>query len=67
MREILHLQVGQCGNQIGNVFWEAISEEHGIDENGNYIGNDRYQLEKISVYYNSGTNNVYVPRSILVS
>ena len=21
MREIVHLQVGQCGNQIGNSFW----------------------------------------------
>jgi tubulin beta len=31
MREIVHLQVGQCGNQIGTIFWEMISGEHGID------------------------------------
>ena len=32
MREIVHLQAGQCGNQIGAKFWEVISEEHGIDQ-----------------------------------
>ena len=66
MREILHLQVGQCGNQIGNIFWETISGEHGIDENGQHSGNNKYQLEKISVYYNQGADTIYVPRSILV-
>ena len=23
MREIVHLQAGQCGNQIGQKFWEV--------------------------------------------
>ena len=27
-REIIHVQVGQCGNQIGAKFWETISKEH---------------------------------------
>ena len=27
MREIVHLQTGQCGNQIGAKFWEVISDE----------------------------------------
>merc|ERR1712015_418157 len=31
MREIVHLQAGQCGNQIGAKFWEIISDEHGVD------------------------------------
>ena len=31
MREIVHLQAGQCGNQIGAKLWEVISDEHGID------------------------------------
>lgn len=30
MREIVHVQGGQCGNQIGAKFWEVISDEHGI-------------------------------------
>ena len=27
MREIVHIQGGQCGNQIGAKFWEVISDE----------------------------------------
>merc|ERR1711981_1287689 len=27
MREIVHIQAGQCGNQIGAKFWEIISNE----------------------------------------
>ena len=66
MREIVHLQAGQCGNQIGAKFWEVISEEHGIDQTGNYIGDSTLQLDRISVYYNEAGNNKYVPRAVLV-
>ncbi|CAG2246003.1 TUBB [Mytilus edulis] len=66
MREIVHLQVGQCGNQIGSIFWEMISGEHGIDESGQYVGDSALQLERIDVYYKEGSNRNYVPRSILV-
>ncbi|KAG1141143.1 hypothetical protein G6F37_007461 [Rhizopus arrhizus] len=66
MREIIHLQAGQCGNQIGQKFWETISEEHGIDTNGNYIGDNDLQLERINVFYNEGSQGKYVPRAILV-
>ncbi|KAF9437717.1 Tubulin beta-4A chain [Entomortierella beljakovae] len=66
MREIVHLQTGQCGNQIGGKFWEVISEEHGLDNNGNYNGDSDLQLERINVYYNEGSRGKYVPRAILV-
>ncbi|XP_053271029.1 tubulin beta chain-like isoform X6 [Pleuronectes platessa] len=66
MREILHLQAGQCGNQIGAKFWEVISDEHGIDPSGTYNGNDELQLERINVYYNEATGGKYVPRAVLV-
>jgi len=66
MREIVHLQVGQCGNQIGSKFWSVISEEHGIDNVGCYKGKDDLQLERINVYYNEAQGGKYVPRAILV-
>ncbi|RXG53278.1 Tubulin beta-2 chain [Armadillidium vulgare] len=71
MREILHLQAGQCGNQIGSKFWEIISDEHGLDPMGVYSGQIReieeLQLERINVYFNEGsTGHHYVPRAILV-
>ena len=34
MRELVHVQGGQCGNQIGAKFWEVIADEHGIDPTG---------------------------------
>jgi len=66
MREIVHLQVGQCGNQIGTKFWQVISEEHGIDASGIYKGTDDLQIERINVYYNEANGGKYVPRAILV-
>ena len=50
MREIVHLQAGQCGNQIGAKFWEVISDEHGIDPTGTYHGDSDLQLGKLQTY-----------------
>ena len=66
MREIVHVQGGQCGNQIGAKFWEVISDEHGIDPTGTYHGDSDLQLERINVYYNEATGGRYVPRAILM-
>ncbi|KAL3908995.1 MAG: hypothetical protein SGARI_002811, partial [Bacillariaceae sp.] len=33
-REIITLQVGQCGNQIGSEFWKQLCLEHGINPDG---------------------------------
>uniref|UniRef100_A0A8D3E845 Tubulin/FtsZ GTPase domain-containing protein n=1 Tax=Scophthalmus maximus TaxID=52904 RepID=A0A8D3E845_SCOMX len=66
MREIVHLQAGQCGNQIGAKFWEVISDEHGIDPTGSYHGDSDLQLDRINVYYNEASGGKYVPRAVLV-
>merc|ERR1712142_1291132 len=58
MREIVHVQAGQCGNQIGAKFWEIISDEHGIDPTGSYKGESDLQLERINVYYTEGAELV---------
>lgn len=66
MREIVHVQAGQCGNQIGSKFWETISLEHGLDSQGIYKGNTDLQKDRINVYYNEATGGKYVPRAVLV-
>uniref|UniRef100_A0A2K5R5H2 Tubulin/FtsZ GTPase domain-containing protein n=1 Tax=Cebus imitator TaxID=2715852 RepID=A0A2K5R5H2_CEBIM len=66
VREIVHIQAGQCGNHIGAKFWEVISDEHGSDPTGTYHGDSNLQLDRISVYYNEATGGKYVPRAILV-
>jgi len=65
MREIVHLQAGQCGNQIGAKFWEVMSQEHGISKVGTYEGDKDIQLERINVYFNEGQGGRYVPRAVL--
>ncbi|KVI03404.1 beta-tubulin, partial [Cynara cardunculus var. scolymus] len=66
MREILHVQGGQCGNQIGSKFWEVVCEEHGIDPTGKYIGSSDVQLERVNVYYNEASCGRFVPRAVLM-
>ena len=68
VREIVHIQVGQCGNQIGTVFWETMTKEHSLDNTGKYIGSkdEMKKNDKIQVYFNETGKNRYVPRALLV-
>lgn len=66
MREIISVQVGQCGNQIGCQFWETIAHEHGIDPKGNYIGTQDIQRAQAGVYYHEADKSRFVPRSVIV-
>ena len=58
MSEVITLQVGQCGNQIGAKFWELISNEHGIDLQGKFVGTTSLQSDGLSVYYNESSSNL---------
>lgn len=66
MREIIHIQVGSCGNRIGNAFWEKLFQEHGISRSGNYTGDLDAELEKIDVYFHEEKIANFVPRSVMV-
>ncbi|KAJ3995069.1 beta-tubulin 2 [Lentinula boryana] len=65
-REIINLQVGQAGNQVGEAFWKMLLAEHGLDYDGAYKGNDPLQFQRVGVYFNEiehGGIQRYVPRS----
>ncbi len=54
VREIIHVQVGQCGNQIGNTFWKTMNKEHHLGEDGTFKPSedereDKLRLDKINV------------------
>jgi len=66
MREIVHIQAGQCGNQIGSRFWEEISLEHGIDTKGTYVGTCDVQKDRLNVYFTEACDGRYVPRSVMM-
>ncbi|KAH9902606.1 beta-tubulin 2 [Cubamyces lactineus] len=69
-REIVNVQAGQAGNQVGEAFWRMLLAEHGLDEDGHYKGNDPLQLARVGVYFTevelSGSPNKYVPRSVQI-
>lgn len=65
MREIISLQIGQCGNQVGEKFWEVIAREHGLTTDGSFQGND-LQKQRLNVYFSESSSGRYVPRSINV-
>ena len=72
MGEIVHIQVGQCGNQIGAAFWEEVLREHKLDSNGYYTGSQPHvELAKSKVYFNqaeAGRDGAakYRPRTLCV-
>jgi len=71
VREIVHVQVGQCGNQIGNVFWETMCKEHHLADDGKFVPSqnkqwDTVRLDKVGVYFREAGEKRFVPRAILV-
>ncbi|QDZ21694.1 beta tubulin [Chloropicon primus] len=73
MREIVHLQAGQAGNQIGAKFWETIAAEHEISANGVFDENGEIEQSKadvlqenVNVYFSEACGSRYVPRAIML-
>ncbi|EJD06410.1 tubulin nucleotide-binding domain-like protein [Fomitiporia mediterranea MF3/22] len=70
VREIINVQVGQAGNQLGEAFYKTLLAEHGLNYEGAYEGNDPQQLERANAYFSEvesvGGAVRYVPRSVQV-
>merc|ERR1712019_28336 len=64
VREIVTLQAGQCGNQVGHAFWKCVAKEHGLNNNGGYEGDDDTQLERASVFFKETSGGTYTPQAI---
>jgi tubulin beta len=62
LREIVHMQAGQCGNWIGTKFWKKVCDESSIDGGGDY--NDAH-FSRINVFYHEASVGRYVPRAVL--
>ncbi|PKU80073.1 Tubulin gamma-2 chain [Dendrobium catenatum] len=69
-REIITIQVGQCGNQIGMEFWKQLCVEHGIGPDGlledfatqaRFHGGDRKD-----VFFYQADDQHYIPRALLM-
>jgi len=66
-REIITLQVGQCGNQIGTEFWSKLCSEHGISKSGSFDGADGFfpGIDRKDVFFYQADDNRYIPRALV--
>ena len=66
MREIVQINVGSWGVKIGYKYWEMIGQEHMIDNDGRYHGEQEIDMLNTHIWYNQVAENKYVPRCIFV-
>lgn len=65
-REIITLQLGQCGNQIGSAFWSQLCEEHGIAPDGTLQEYARNGEDRKDVFFYQADDEQYVPRNLMI-
>ncbi|KND04112.1 tubulin gamma chain [Spizellomyces punctatus DAOM BR117] len=65
-REIITLQAGQCGNQIGQEFWSLLCQEHGISPDGTLEDFATEGGDRKDVFFYQADDEHYIPRALLV-
>lgn len=81
-REIVTVQLGQCGNQsmapwvlksnflimyeVGSVFWQRLCAEHGISKDGILEEWATEAGDRKDVFFYQADDEHYIPRAILV-
>ncbi|XP_016971203.1 tubulin gamma-2 chain [Drosophila rhopaloa] len=64
--EIITLQLGQCGNQIGFEFWKRLCLEHGISPDGVLEDFATDGQDRKDVFFYQADDNHYIPRAVLL-
>ncbi len=65
MREIVNINVGQSGIQIGGMQLAGLAQEHKVNLDGEYVGTQPdLELMRIDSYLREVQEGKYVPRSI---
>ncbi|KAF9581353.1 gamma-tubulin [Lunasporangiospora selenospora] len=65
-REIITIQAGQCGNQIGQEFWGQLCLEHGISPDGTMQHHAQEIGDRKDVFFYQADDDHYIPRAILL-
>ena len=52
--EMIMLQLGQCGNQIGFEFWKKLCKEHGISSEGEFVFIKLFMISDSLLFLSSG-------------
>ncbi|CDJ58372.1 tubulin gamma chain, putative [Eimeria maxima] len=64
-RELITIQVGQCGNQIGMEFWKQLCAEHGINQEGLLLPGAQTAEDRKDVFFYQADDEHYIPRALL--
>ncbi|PLB35041.1 gamma-tubulin mipA [Aspergillus candidus] len=65
-REIITIQAGQCGNNVGGQFWQQLCQEHGINQDGNLEEFATEGGDRKDVFFYQSDDTRYIPRAILL-
>ncbi|KAJ5729152.1 gamma tubulin MipA [Penicillium malachiteum] len=65
-REIITIQAGQCGNNVGSQFWQQLCLEHGISHDGNLEEFATEGGDRKDVFFYQSDDTRYIPRAILL-
>ncbi|XP_076360753.1 tubulin gamma-1 chain isoform X3 [Tachypleus tridentatus] len=65
-REMIMLQLGQCGNQIGFEFWKKLCAEHGISPEGVLEDYATEGSDRKDVFFYQADDDHYIPRAVLL-
>ncbi|XP_064456713.1 tubulin gamma-1 chain-like [Ornithodoros turicata] len=65
-REMIMLQLGQCGNQIGFEFWKKLCAEHGISPEGVLENFATEGIDRKDVFFYQADDQLYIPRAVLL-
>lgn len=64
-REIISIQIGKCGINIGNDFWKEMLFELDLDPTGKILGIKKESDYSKNIFFNEYPNSMYKPRAIL--
>ncbi|KAK9507594.1 hypothetical protein O3M35_007417 [Rhynocoris fuscipes] len=64
--EIITLQLGQCGNQVGFEFWKKLCAEHGINPEGVLEQYATEGTDRKDVFFYQADDEHYIPRAVLL-
>ncbi|KAF7996994.1 hypothetical protein HCN44_005271 [Aphidius gifuensis] len=64
--EMITLQLGQCGNQIGFEFWKRLCAEHGINPEGILEDFATEGTDRKDVFFYQSDDEHYIPRAVLL-
>ncbi|XP_015592097.1 tubulin gamma-1 chain isoform X2 [Cephus cinctus] len=64
--EVITLQLGQCGNQVGFEFWKRLCAEHAINPEGNLEDYAVDGIDRKDVFFYQSDDQHYIPRAVLL-